>query len=95
MSTQERTLLPRRQFVKTSTASLIGASLVPRVLAAENQAASIQELELWQPVSRNQFTFPSPRYPKNIPHITTVEQLLPVARQLASIPPPLGSVDPL
>ena len=60
MSTQERTLLPRRQFVKTSTASLIGASLVPRVLAAENQAASIQELELWQPVSRNQFTFRRP-----------------------------------
>jgi len=89
MSTQERTLLPRRQFVKTSTASLIGASLVPRVLAAQNQAASIQELELWQPVSGNQFTFPSPRYPKNIPHITTVEQLLPVARQLASIPPRL------
>ncbi len=90
MSATQRPRLPRRQFVKTSTASLIGASLLPGVLAADGQAASIQELDLWQPDSSGAFDFPAPRYPKHLPRITDVEQLLPTARRLAAEPPRRG-----
>ncbi len=90
MSTTQRRTLPRRQFVKTSTASVLGASLLPQYLAAQAQAANIQELELWSPAGSDQFDYPAPRYPKHLPKITDVEQLLPMARRLAEEPPRLG-----
>ncbi len=87
---QGKRSLPRRQFVKNSAASLIGASMAPSLLAAGKQAANIQELELWEPDLAGQFDYPLPRYPKNLPSITSVNQLLPMARQLASEPPRAG-----
>ena len=83
---QAKRSFPRRQFVKSSAFSILGAGLASRVLAAGDQAANIQELDLWEPTSGNQFDFPSPRYPKNLPKITEVEELLPGARLLAANP---------
>ena len=87
---QGKRSLPRREFVKNSAASLVGASMAPSLLAAGKQAANIQELDLWEPDLAGQFDYPLPRYPKNLPSITSVNQLLPMARQLASEPPRAG-----
>ena len=41
------------------------------------------------PVGSDQFDFSAPRYPKHLPRITDLEQLLPRARHLAAEPPRL------
>ncbi|MDA2932916.1 hypothetical protein MYX82_01080 [Acidobacteria bacterium AH-259-D05] len=87
---QTKRSLPRRQFVKTSAASIIGASFVPKVLAAASEVSSIEELEFWEPAFSEHLDFPRPRYPRNIPKITDIEQILPLARRLSSETPRPG-----
>ena len=89
MSQKPRSLA-RRQFVKTSAASVIGASFAPRLLAAASEAESIEDLEFWEPASSQGFDYPAPRYPRNIPKITDIEQILPLARRLAGEDPRPG-----